>query len=188
LKKLFTVYWLNTLWDGVKIMRVYTQLILFISSYTFLFLIFLLRYYQTHLYESLIVVLILIFVNLFLLGYWNIISNRSIRSLGVKSAVNKTSNTLNYLLPYVIAFLGLQLTHWQDLTSFVILMGIVFVVYVQSNLIYINPLLNALGYKFYEVELNTGDIIIVISKKHLKADITIKTKRIEKGLYLMGDS
>jgi hypothetical protein len=170
-------------------MRIYTQLALFISSYTPLLIIIILEYYQSYLKFSLIVLVIVIIVNGFLLGYLGgIVKGRSNRDFKVKTSENKTSDTLNYLLPYVIALVGLKLTSITDILILGILLAVVFVVYIHSNLLLMNPLLNALGFKFYNLEVDPKDKIIVISKKHLKADITIKTKRISKGLYLLEDS
>lgn len=167
-------------------MRVTTQGILFISAYTPLLAIIILRYYKTHLIESLIVLIFIIIANGFLFGFlWGIVKHRSVRTFKVKSSINKTSDTLNYLIPYIISFLGLKLTQWNDLLSLLIILGIVFVIYVHSNLILMNPLINAFGYKFYSVEIGRGDNIIVITQKDLRVDNTITTKRISKGLYMM---
>lgn len=169
-------------------MRVTTQLVLFISSYTPLFIIIILKYYQAHLISSLFVLTILIFCNLVLVLYLEIVKGRSKRTFKVVNSENKTSDTLNYLLPYVLAFIGLDLSNIIDLLILGILLFVVFVVYIHSNLMLMNPILNLIGFKFYSLEVDQKDKIMVISKKHLKADITIKTKRIDSGLYLLEDS
>lgn len=171
-----------------EIWEIITHGILFISSYSFLFIIIAIRYLDTHPYQSVIVLIIVFSSFAFLTQSWEIYKGRSNRSFFVENVVDNTSETLTYLIPYIIAFLGLQLTKWQDIFSFLILLGIVFVVYIRSNLILMNPILNAIGYKFYKVKIGTGPDILIITKKDLKAGITIKTKRISKGLYLLGDS
>ena len=171
-----------------EIWELLTQGILFISSYSLLFIIIAVRYYDTHPLQSSIVIIVVIFSYVVLTQSFRIFKGRSNRHFSVESVSDETSETLTYLIPYIIAFLGLQLTKWQDIFSFLILLGIVFVVYIRSNLILMNPILNAIGYKFYKVKIGPGPDIIVITKKDLKASITIKTKRISKGLYLLGDS
>lgn len=168
-------------------MRLYFKLILFISAYTPLLLIIMLRYFQIQSYDIAIFILALIlFSNVILFSYlFTNVLKRSNRHYKPKKAVNKTSDTLNYILPYVVAFVGFQFTDWVSIISLLILLGVVFVIYVHSNLILMNPLLNALGYKFFSVELINEENIIVISKKNIKRDITIKTKRIDDDLYFL---
>lgn len=178
-------------------MKIFAKIMLFISAYTPLFLIIIMKNYPqlADLYVNwafleiiilIVIALIIIISNLFLLFYlFGIVKSRSTRTFEVKSSINKTSDTLNYLLPYIIGLIGFNITLLQDLISLAILLFIVFVVYINSNLILMNPLLNALGFKFYGLELKNGDNIIVITKKDIKNNISINPKRIDKGLYII---
>jgi len=170
-----------------EIWGILTDGILFVSSYSFLFVIIAIRYIDSHLIYSLALLLFVFFSCLFLIKSWNIFKKRSNRYFTAETVTDKTSETLTYLVPYIIAFLGIELTKWQDILSFLILLGIVFIVYIRSNLILMNPILNAFGYRFYNVGISTGEEILVIARKDLKAGMQITTKRISKGLYLLED-
>lgn len=168
-------------------MRLYFKLILFISAYTPLLVIIMLRYFQIQSYKlGAGILVIILYSNAVLFSYlFTNVKKRSNRQNKPQKVTNITSDTLNYILPYVVSFIGFQFTDWVSIISLLILLGVVFVIYVHSNLILMNPLLNAIGYKFFRVELINDENIIVISKKDIKKNITIKTKRIDDDLYFL---
>ena len=61
--------------------------------------------------------------------------------------------TLNYILTYLIAFLSLKLNDPKDIISILILLFIIGIIYVNSNLLYINPFLQLLNYSIYELTI-----------------------------------
>lgn len=61
--------------------------------------------------------------------------------------------TLNYILTYLIAFLSLKLNDPKDIISVLILLFIIGIIYVNSNLLYINPFLQLLNYSIYELTI-----------------------------------
>ena len=57
--------------------------------------------------------------------------------------------------------------------------------YVRSNLIYTNPLLNLLGYDLYEIEDHKENIMVLITKaSYLKKETNVKVINIGKNVYL----
>jgi hypothetical protein len=52
-----------------------------------------------------------------------------------------------YLLPFLLVFAG----NWQDLASMAAFIAFLGFVYVRSRLIYVNPVLTALGYRLWRV-------------------------------------
>ena len=69
-----------------------------------------------------------------------------------------------YVVTYLIPFLGISVSDPVDAVSLGIMLGLIAVVYVSSNLIYINPILGLLGYRFYEVETANGKISTLVSR------------------------
>lgn len=61
--------------------------------------------------------------------------------------------TFNYILTYLIAFLSLKLDDPKEIISILILLFIIGVIYVNSNLLYINPFLQLLNYSIYELTI-----------------------------------
>lgn len=63
---------------------------------------------------------------------------------------------IGYIVTYLIPFLDVKLSGDSELAALLLLLLVIGVVYVNSNLIYINPLLNVRGYRLFEVENNNG--------------------------------
>jgi hypothetical protein len=61
------------------------------------------------------------------------------------------------------------------------------IIYMNSNLIYTNPILNLFGYKIYEVTDKNDNLIICISKKnYIKIDKPLKITNFSGNIYLEG--
>ena len=95
--------------------------------------------------------------------------------------------TLNYILTYLIAFLSLQLNNPKDIISILILLFIIGIIYVNSNLLYINPFLQLLNYSIYELTIKkdmTEKSIVIIAI--LPNDKIIKNKYVDISLINEG--
>lgn len=105
----------------------------------------------------------------------------------IKSADNKTHDFLNYLLPYMLSFLStdiFNLTQIKGVLLFLIIMGLIYAIYTNSNLIFFNPLLILFNIKFYEVIDDKNNNLIVISKETINYNNKyIRTKKISENLY-----
>lgn len=79
----------------------------------------------------------------------------------VITIVNETSNYyFNYISIYLLSCLGLSLNNIVDCFVFLFLMVIVGYIYISNNMVYMNPVLNFMGYKIYACTLesvNTSD-------------------------------
>lgn len=79
----------------------------------------------------------------------------------VITIVNETSNYyFNYISIYLLSCLGLSLNNIVDCFVFLFLMLIVGYIYISNNMVYMNPVLNFMGYKIYACTLesvNTSD-------------------------------
>ncbi|MBU4547452.1 MAG: hypothetical protein KKH76_01385, partial [Euryarchaeota archaeon] len=104
-----------------------------------------------------------------------------------------THESLNYLAPYLVAFLNFNLTKWQDVTVLLIFLLIIFVVYMTSDLIYTNPLLAFFQCRIYRVKVckSRGDceksqkIILLLSRNDkFELDKEIRLKSIDRGVFL----
>ena len=101
----------------------------------------------------------------------------------VKKVVNETSNYyFNYISIYLLSSLGLSLNSIVDFFVFIFLMIIVGYIYISNNMVYMNPVLNFMGYKIYDCELgsyNTNDndfntILVVPNKMRIHIGDKIK--------------
>jgi len=101
----------------------------------------------------------------------------------VKAVVNETSNYyFNYISIYLLSCLGLSLNSIVDCFVFLFLMLIVGYIYISNNMVYMNPVLNFMGYKIYTCtveSLNTQDddfttVLIASNEKSIFIGAEIK--------------
>lgn len=76
---------------------------------------------------------------------------------------------LGYFSLFVLFALQLDVTYVCDFVLFIIILVLIGIVYINNALFYINPLLNILGYNFYEIEY-----LEVESKKQKQGKIFFK--------------
>lgn len=94
---------------------------------------------------------------------------------------NETSEYfLNYISIYLLSCIGLSINSITDMAVFVIIMIIVGYIYIENNLIYINPTANFMGYKIYTATVyrdkaeNSFECLLIAHRDiKLKNDITI---------------
>ena len=165
-------------------MRFWVKILLFISAYTPLFLIFILRYTNYHKIYFWIGVGALILINLIWIPIFRLTRGWTKSTFTIKKSINRTSDALNYIIAYIIAFLGFRFELWQDWVSLFILLAVIFFVYVHSNLIFVNPLLNICGYKIYDIEVvESGSIVLITKRNRLRENEKITVKNMSDNIY-----
>lgn len=118
---------------------------------------------------------------LWYLKYRNINSNK----FTIESVENKTGENLTYILPYMVAFYQVDFSSINNIIVFFIMFVTIFSVYINSNLISINPTLTMLGYKIFIVIVNKNQKIFLISKNNVsKYDKTLYLKPVCCNIYI----
>ncbi|MNY21639.1 hypothetical protein D3C86_1552000 [compost metagenome] len=93
-------------------------------------------------------------------------ATRSTRySFNVARVHLKSSESLNYIVTYIIPFLSFNFGQPKDLAAIVILLFVMALLYTHSNLIYTNPVLTLFGYIAYGVEAGNGSSIVLLSRR-----------------------
>lgn len=84
---------------------------------------------------------------------WNMKTNRGkTKAITVEKLTNITDqHFLSYFSLFVLYALGFQLTKPSMLVVTIIIIVFIGIVYINNKMFYINPLLNILGYNFYEI-------------------------------------
>lgn len=89
--------------------------------------------------------------------------------------VKKTSITeqhfLGYFSLFVLFALTFELEHYSMFVIFLIIIVLIGIVYIKNDLFYINPLLNILGYNFYDIEYLTESGITKTGKFFYKGKL-----------------
>lgn len=174
-------------------MRIWLKLILFFSSYSPLFLIIAIlnvKLKDIHKVQDITsqdkIFLIISMLALFMLPnailFYLIKRVRLFQPIKEKtdSFINKNSDVMNYIVTYLIPFLSFNFDKLNQTIAFTILILVLAIVYIHSNIFYINPILIIFGYKIYEI----NDKFIVITKFKVKRNGRLKLYRIHDKLYV----
>lgn len=137
---------------------------------------------------------------LLILSVFSIIQlKRAIKNSGegthslVMEVENKTaSHFLNYISIYLISCVGLSINKPEDVFVFIFLMFLIGYIYISNNMFYINPTLNLMGYKVFDVKLEffvsqgiESTILVANQKKDIKIGTIIETSMNNSGFVFL---
>lgn len=69
----------------------------------------------------------------------------------ITNVSNRNSESIGYIATYIIPFLFQSFNGWYEITAFLFLMVIIYRIYINSNLLIINPILS-FKYSIFELE------------------------------------
>lgn len=98
----------------------------------------------------------------------------------VTRIASKNSDVLNYIATYLIPFVSFNTDKLSDLISFIVLMLVLTIVYVNANIFFINPILNLFGYHVYQINENS----IIISKDTISTGTKLNVHTIQDNVFL----
>ena len=85
----------------------------------------------------------------------------------VINIVPKNDQVLSYLVSYLLPFIGFDLTKGNEFIALIIIFLTIGVLYIKADLIYINPLLMLFGFNIYEAQFTNESKRILISRKNV---------------------
>jgi hypothetical protein len=150
---------------GSKMPSFPIRIVLFLSSYAPLFFIMAIKYGPSHLFFGGAMVTIAAVSVSLLMIYLNAAAKLAVDRVVVERISTKDAEAMGYIATYLIPFLDLKIDDIQNALSLLLLFFVLGVLYVHSNLIYVNPVLNLLNYHLFEVELEGGMPTALLSKK-----------------------
>lgn len=168
---------------------------LFLGSYSPLFILLCLLEWNNSLLGSLTIRQITIFwlpLLFALLAVLGIIITLTLLSVAktiapifIKPTVTdkRGEETLAYLITYLIPFIGFRFDSLPSATANVVLFVMIGFLYVQSNMIYLNPLLSIMGYKIYKIKIN-GKIKLMLAKNEVQDENRTKVIPLSEGIYI----
>jgi len=141
------------------------RILLFLSSYSPLLIVFGLRNpFSSPIAEGVLyggaAISILTLVLFIRQGY-----SLEASSIELKSASNRDSEAMTYVVTYFIPFLGVSYTDISSVISLLLVYVVICIIYVSANLIHTNPILNLIGYHLYEIEDQDGKPGTLITKR-----------------------
>jgi hypothetical protein len=160
------------------------KIFLFLSSYFPLAVIFLIIYYNTQLYIGLFSFFIGLIGFLGLLIFLKKLKKITPISYIVDSINKKDNESISYIVTYIIPFLSIPLTGWQPIVAIIIFLFIVGTLYVNSDMIHINPVLNLLGFHLYEIT-SQNNTYFILSKIKIRKNEIIKAITISDDILMV---
>lgn len=83
----------------------------------------------------------------------------------VDSVASRDGDAMSYIVTYLLPFLAVKLNDVTDLGSLGMVFLVIAILYVNSNMIYTNPVLNIAGYHVFEVHDADGKTTALICKR-----------------------
>lgn len=108
--------------------------------------------------------------------------------LAVKEAKPAPNDLINYVFPYVVSFMGLDLGSTGKLYGFLVFLGWMFIITYRSGQILMNPLLIAVGWQLYEVTVRIGGSDrtgFALAKGSVNPGDTFRYSKPQNGVYVL---
>lgn len=102
----------------------------------------------------------------------------------VKVHQRKDGEAMSYILTYLVPFVALPSDGWEKLVSLLVFFLVLALLYINSNMIHVNPMLNIFGYRIYELSMDDGAIHALITRRRVIRGSEIKVIEIDEDIYL----
>jgi hypothetical protein len=94
-------------------------------------------------------------------------------------------DVMSYIASYVVPFVTFTLGGWQQISALVIFLLLLLVIYVSSNMIYVNPMLTLFGYHLYEIKIeNSASSHYLITNQHIMRNKSVRVVKIGDEAFL----
>jgi hypothetical protein len=106
-------------------------------------------------------------------------------SVTVQHLQRRDSEAMSYVVSYLVPFLSIPFSGWQQGISLSIFFLMLAILYINSGMIHINPMLNLIGFKIYEIEDPIGATYAVVSRKRIARGETLSVIKIDDDILLL---
>lgn len=160
-------------------MSYFIRLLMFCSSYVPLILIFSIRNYDNYRYFTISGIIVSILLTIILLLVMIVFRQLGRATITLSKINYKSSDLFPYMFSYVLPFLNLNLGSYMDLITIGIFFIMLAAIYINSNMIHINPMLSLFGYKIFEViDTNNNAFVLITREQKLPVGITIDVRNL----------
>lgn len=160
------------------------QLALFLSSYAPLFAVFALldsfgSGWPTRAFIGLAILGPVLAVVVFLAA-----NRLAPQTLSVRSAQARDGDALAYIATYLVPFAAITATTPRERAALGLFLLLIAVLYVRSELFYVNPLLALVGFRLFQVVTPGGASVVLLSRRRfLPPDVTLNARRLSDYVY-----
>lgn len=164
-------------------LRLWIKVCLFFSAYSPLFIIMILRSTE-NLWVILIGLAVIFIGNAIWLKSISLARKKTIRQTKVQLAENRTSESLSYIVGYVFGLVNFNFDRFLDIISVGVLIFVLYTIYINSDLIFVNPIMNLFGYKLFKAQTDKNERIIILSKSDILPGDKVELQDLSSGIYL----
>jgi hypothetical protein len=174
--------------------KLFTAILLFISAYSPLFLILAVKDFdfktKHQLNHPLPIYIMLCVTALSIIFLFVSVANikRGNMSVEIVSVKNRSVDLINYTIPYMLSFFGIDLSKPEDVISISIFLLIMLLLTITSKSVFLNPILAIVGYGLYDLEYkfdNKTFSTIIICKDELHIGERYYVRSLTRFLYFV---
>ncbi len=142
-----------------------TRVILFLSSYAPLFLIIAMRGWSDSRYLAVGLAVLAVLSVIVMFVFLRYARKLAADKIVVHTVISRDGDAMSYIVTYLLPFLAVKLNDVTDVTSLGVVLLVIAILYVNSNMIHTNPVLNIAGYHIFEIEDVNGKTTALICKR-----------------------
>lgn len=123
-----------------------------------------------------------------LLALW--LAFRSWRRLATTRVVtarvrHRDADAIAYVASYLVPFASVGADGWRERAALLIFLSLLAVLYVRAHLFYVNPVLALFGFRLFELETDSGRVMLLISKRdYLQAQLPVDVHTLSDFVFL----
>lgn len=159
---------------------VLTRVLLFLSSYFPLTFIIYVLYVQKHRAVAITALTLGTIGLIGILIYFHILRQMNAKQIKVIGIQRRDGESMSYTVSYLVPFLALPSEGVEKSLALLVFVIVLCILYVNSNMIHINPMLSLWKYHLYEVTLEGNSVRFLITRERVAKDTVLR-------LVLVGD-
>ncbi len=109
-------------------------------------------------------------------------------SLNVQSVSRRDGEAMSYIVSYLLPFIALPTANPANIISLAVFLLALMVLYINSGMIHINPMLNLAGWHVYEATFENGDTAALLSRRRIRRGRDIRIIKMDDDIYLEAKS
>lgn len=165
---------------------IFVRWMLFISSYFPLTVILFILFFNQQF------ILACVFLGIGIIGlaftyiyFWVIAPRMAAIPVKISERQDKEGDVMGYVAGYLVPLVTLPLSSWQQITTLLIFLFVLGIIYVKSSMIRINPMLSICGYSLYDVTFeHDPDSYSLFTRHHIRRGETIRIVDVGRGIFL----
>jgi len=119
--------------------------------------------------------------------YLHVVSRLNPMSVTIQSVSRRDGEAMSYIVTYLLPFIALPSSDVTAIASLGVFLFVLIVLYMNSDMMHINPMLNLAGWHVYEIALSDGEIRMLISKRRARKGRMAKTIQMGDDILLEVD-